>query len=114
MEVGLDYQVGIGAARLSAAQRQKLAISRVLLKRPDVVVVDNATASLDGGAQDRIKQNLLNLGPETSLIWVVPHAKVAEGFDAILVLEGGKVVEQGHFDTLSQPGTKFSELLDAD
>lgn len=114
MEIGLDYQVGIGAARLSAAQRQKLAISRAILKRPDVLIVDDATASLDSASQERIKQNLLEAAGDGSLIWVVPHAKVAAGFDTVIVLEGGKVIEQGTFEELSLPGTTFHEMLEAE
>lgn len=114
MAVGLGYQVGIGGGRLSASQRQKLAISRALLKRPDILILDEATVALDSGSQDRIKHNVLNSPLCRSLIWVVPHAKVTRGFDAILVLDGGRVVEQGTYEELDKPGTLFSEMLMVD
>ena len=100
--------------RLSASQRQKLAISRALLKRPDILILDEATVALDSGSQDRIKHNVLNSPLCRSLIWVVPHAKVTRGFDAILVLDGGRVVEQGTYEELDKPGTLFSEMLMVD
>ena len=114
MEEGLNFQVGIGGGRLSTAQRQKLAISRAYLKSPDILLLDDATAPLDGASQERIRQNLLGSNAECSLIWVVPHAKVAREFDTILVLDGDRIVEQGTFDELNAPGTMFSELLEAD
>lgn len=114
LEEGLNFQVGIGGGRLSTAQRQKLAISRAYLKGPDILFLDDATAPLDGAAHERIKQQLLESNAERSLIWVVPHAKVARAFDTILVLDGDRIVEQGTFDELSAPGTTFSELLEAD
>ena len=114
LEEGLNFQVGIGGGRLSTAQRQKLAISRAYLKGPDIFFLDDATAPLDGAAHERIKQQLLESNAERSLIWVVPHAKVAREFDTILVLDGDRIVEQGTFDELSAPGTTFSELLEAD
>ncbi|MGK0172991.1 MAG: putative ABC transport system ATP-binding protein, partial [Gammaproteobacteria bacterium] len=114
MEVGFDYQVGIAGTRLTGAQRQKLAISRAVLKRPDILIVDDATAALDAGSQERIRKNLLENTNGRTLIWVGPHAKVASEFDTILVLEGGRVAEQGTFEELNQPGTMLHEMLVAD
>jgi ABC-type sugar transport system ATPase subunit len=114
MEVGFDYQVGIAGSRLTGAQRQKLAISRAVLKRPDILIVDDATAALDSGSQERIRKKLLENTDGRTLIWVGPHAKVASEFDTILVLEGGRVAEQGTFEELNQPGTTLHEMLVAD
>jgi ABC-type multidrug transport system fused ATPase/permease subunit len=51
IEVGLDYAVGIAGSRLSPAQRQKVGLARGLLKRPDLVILNEATAALDGSTQ---------------------------------------------------------------
>ena len=109
-ECGLDYPVGIAGSRLSTAQRQKLAIARSVLKRPDVLVVDRATAALDASAQARILDNLLKEFESRTLIWVLHRASLAERFDETIVLEGGKVVEQGRFAELNRPGTVFHEM----
>ena len=59
VEVGLDFQVGIGGSRLSTAQRQKLAVARAVLKRPDVFILSEATSALDGATQTKVVANLL-------------------------------------------------------
>ena len=109
-ECGLDYPVGIAGSRLSSVQRQKLAIARAVLKRPDVLVVDRATAPLDAASQTRILDNLLKEFESRALIWVIHRASLAERFARTIVLEGGKVVEQGTFADLNRPGTAFHEL----
>ena len=112
-ECGLDYPVGIAGSRLSSVQRQKLAIARAVLKRPDVLVVDRATAPLDAQSQTRILDNLLKEFESRALIWVVHRASLAERFRHTIVLEGGKVVEQGTFADLNRPGSAFHELARA-
>ena len=112
-ECGLDYPVGIAGSRLASVQRQKLAIGRAVLKRPDVLVVDRATAPLDASSQTRILDNLLKEFDSRALIWVVHRASLAERFEQTIVLEGGKVVEQGAFAELNRPGTVLHQLAQA-
>src|SRR4029434_11057921 len=59
IEVGLEYNVGVGGKRLTATQRQKLGIARALTKRPQLLVVNEAVAAFDGRTQDRIRDNIL-------------------------------------------------------
>ena len=92
MEVGLEYQVGIAGARLSAAERQKLAIARCVLKRPEIMILDQATAALDAASQNVIERNLASV-QDAGLIWVDGRASLE--FDHTIVLESGKVVYQG-------------------
>jgi ABC-type multidrug transport system fused ATPase/permease subunit len=113
MEAGLDFQVGIAGARLSTAQRQKLAIARCVIKSPDILVINEATAALDDATQKRILKNLLEEFKGRTLIWLVHRASLAQEFEKILVMEGGKVVEQGDFEQLDRPGTVFRELAAA-
>ena len=112
-ECGLDYPVGIAGSRLSSVQRQKLAIARAVLKRPDVLVVDRATAPLDASSQNRILDNLLKEFDSRALIWVVHRASLAERFERTIVLEGGKVVEQGTFADLNRPGSVLHAMAQA-
>ena len=111
MELGLDYSVGIGGARLTAAQRQKLAIARSVLKRPDVLVLDAATAILDGPSQIAVMHNLFEEFKERVLIWLVHRASLGKEFDHAVVLERGRFLEQGRFSELDKPGSVLRELV---
>ncbi|MFQ6022920.1 MAG: ABC transporter transmembrane domain-containing protein [Acidiferrobacterales bacterium] len=110
-EVGLDYPVGIAGSRLSAVQRQKIAIARAILKRPDFLVINAATAAMDGATQEKIMKNLFRELMGRGLIWVLQRASLGSEFDHALVLEDGKVVEQGPFGDLDKPGTVLQQLV---
>ncbi|MGI9335328.1 MAG: ABC transporter transmembrane domain-containing protein [Gammaproteobacteria bacterium] len=111
MAVGLDYEVGIGGSRLSQAQRQKVALARCVLKRPEILVLDEATAALDDASQARVFARLMSEFGERSLIWLLHRASLASAFQHILVMEDCKVVEEGTYEQLStKDDTVFSEL----
>ncbi len=113
MERGLDFSIGIGGARLTAAQRQKLAIARSVLKRPDVLVLDEATAILDGPSQSAVMRNLFEEFQGRALIWLVHRASLGKEFDHTVILERGKFLEQGPFTELDRPGSALRELVSA-
>ena len=113
IEVGLDYNVGVGGKRLSPTQRQKLAIARALLKRPEVLILNEATAVMDSAAHSRIQDNVLKAREGLGVIWMLPRAQAAESFDNVLVLQNGRLVEQGEFAELNKPDTAFGALLHA-
>ena len=114
MEMGLDFQVGIAGSRLSATQRQKLAIARAVLKRPDVLILNEATASLDGAAQTKIMDALLDEFDGRGLIWALHRASFADRFDRVLVMRAGRVVEEGGFDELQSRSATLKELIAAE
>jgi ABC-type cobalamin/Fe3+-siderophores transport system ATPase subunit len=111
MQVGLDHQVGIGGSRLSPVQRQKIAIARAVLKHPDLLVIDEATAAMDGATQAKVMKALFSEFKDRGLIWVLHRASLSSEFDHTLVLDGGKVVEQGRFTDLDKPNTVLQELV---
>ena len=112
--VGLDYEVGIGGARLSPPQRQKLAIARAVMKRPDVLVLDEATAALDPASQRQVMDSLFAEFEGRTLIWVLHRASLAREFGHTLVVDGGRVVEQGRFEDLDRPGSLAARLVALD
>lgn len=114
LEVGLDFQVGIAGKRLSAAQRQKLDLARALLKRPDILILNEATALLDAAAQTRVMERILAARRGRSVIWMLHRPSQARSFDRVLVLGNGKVVEQGTADELNREGTAFHKLMAAE
>ena len=112
MEVGLDYQAGIAGSRLSATQRQKLAIARAVMKRPDVIILSEATVILETAAQARILENVLKEFSEQGVVWSLHRASDAEHFSHVLVMKNGRVVENGDYATVNQDGTAFRELME--
>ena len=114
MEVGLSFHVGIGGGRLSSAQRQKLGIARAILKRPDVLILNEATGSLDGATQTAIQESLREEMAGRGLVWAVHRASMAQDFDRILVMKSGRVIEQGIWDELNNEGSALHELLQSE
>jgi len=91
VEMGLDYDVGIGGRRLSQDQRQKLGLARALIKNASLMIVNNAVAMLPAADQaallDRVRDERRNRG----LFWVTDDVDLAAAFDRVLIAEGGKV-----------------------
>ena len=114
IDVGLDYNVGTGGSRLSLAQRQKAAIARAVLKRPDLLILNEATAALDGQAQSKVSKGLKDEFAGRGIIWVLHRASLARNFDRILVLSNGKLQEQGSPADLDGTGSLMSLLVAAE
>jgi putative ABC transport system ATP-binding protein len=112
--IGLEFHVGIAGKRLSASQRQKLALARALVKRPDFLVVGEATAVMDGPTQNRVMSAVLNEFEGRALFWVLHRASLGRQFDHVLVVRGGRVVEHGAPESLDRAGSSFAELARED
>ena len=111
MQIGLDYSLGIGGSRLSLSQRQKLSIARAMLKRPEILIMDNALSVLDPASQTRVLANVQSEFAGRSLIWVLQRASLASSFEQVLVLENGSVVEHGKFKDYDREGTLVRQLM---
>jgi len=111
-EVGLEFQVGSKGDRLSGGQRQKIGIARALLKNPHILILDEATASLDNASQSRIQQ-LLNaeLKGKHTLIAVVHRLEMVRDYDVIAVMKAGRIIELGNYQELMERKGLFHELV---
>jgi putative ABC transport system ATP-binding protein len=114
IDVGLDYNVGTGGSRLSFAERQKAGIARAVLKRPDLLILNEATSALDGLAQSRVTKGLREEFAGRGIIWVLHRASLARNFDRVLVLSNGKLQEQGAPAELEGNGSLMSLLVAAE
>ena len=112
MAVGLDFEAGIAGSRLSAAQRQKLAIARAVMKRPEVIILSEATVILETATQLHILDNVLQEFSGHGVVWSLHRARDAERFQHVLVMKNGRVVEDGGFEAVNKEGTAFRELVE--
>jgi ATP-binding cassette subfamily B protein len=107
---GLDTVVGDRGYRLSGGEKQRLAIARLLLKAPDVVVLDEATAHLDSESEVAVQRALKTaLAGRTSIVIAHRLSTVREA-DLILVVSDGRVVERGRHSELLARGGQYAEL----
>ena len=105
IETGLDYEVGIGGTRLAPAQRQKLAFARCLLKRPDVIIVNESLSSLDKDSRDAIFAKVKEDIRERSLIWIDSQdgAEGGDRFQHVFAAESGRIVPLGDAAPAERP-----------
>lgn len=107
---GFHTLVGERGIKLSLGQRQRIAIARAFLKQSDLVILDEATSALDSETEARIQESLLELWQGRAAIVIAHRLATLNDVDRILVIEKGKVVEQGSKeDLLASPG-RFAEM----
>jgi ATP-binding cassette subfamily B protein len=105
---GLDTRIGEGGLKLSGGERQRLAIARALLRKPDLLIFDEATSSLDTETEKEITRTIdgiITTRPSFVTLLIAHRLSTIAGADRIVVLKKGKVVEQGsHLDLLRKKG----------
>jgi ATP-binding cassette subfamily B protein len=107
---GLDTVVGDRGHRLSGGEKQRVAIARVLLKAPAVVILDEATAHLDSESERAIQEAFVSaLKGRTSLV-IAHRLSTVQNADQILVLNQGRIVERGRHAELFQAGGLYAQL----
>ena len=107
---GLDTVVGDRGYRLSGGEKQRLSIGRLLLKAPDVVVLDEATAHLDSENESAVQLALATALKDRTSIVIAHRLSTIRQADQILVVEEGKIVQQGTHEELLVAGGLYSDL----
>ncbi|QCI63375.1 ABC transporter ATP-binding protein [Phreatobacter stygius] len=97
---GLDTMVGDRGVKLSGGQRQRIAIARAFLKNAPLLILDEATSALDSEAEEAIREALESLMAGRTVITIAHRLSTLRNFDRILVLQGGKLIEDGAPETL--------------
>ncbi len=88
------FDVGVGGSKLSHADKQKVALARSIIKRPDILVNNDALSSMDREAQTRIRQNIFGLLPETTFIYFFSEMPEGSEFKQVLSMRDGRIVER--------------------
>ncbi len=107
---GLDTEVGERGGRLSMGQRQLVSLMRVLVHRPAIFILDEATASIDPFTEWQIQQALNMILANTTSILIAHRLSTVKAADRIIVLESGKIIEEGDHDGLLAQGGHYASL----
>ena len=102
---GVDTHIGAKGGKLSGGQRQRLAIARAMLKDAPILILDEATAALDNESERLVQDALTHLIPDRTTLVIAHRLSTIEHADQVLVLDGGRLVEQGtHAELLARGG----------
>ena len=107
---GYDTMVGERGQRLSGGQRQRIALARAILKDAPILVLDEATAAVDNETEAAIQRSLLQITANRTTLVIAHRLSTVRHADQIVVLEHGRIVQQGRHDELLQKGGAYAEL----
>jgi ABC-type multidrug transport system fused ATPase/permease subunit len=111
--VGLGYQVGIAGGRLAPVMRQKIGLARTLVKNPDLLILNEATDGMDSQLAGRTIKRILEHMENRGVICVMGRPKLAKMFQKVMIMEEGKITEQGSFPELAESSARFKALLES-
>ena len=109
---GFDAHVGERGVKLSGGQRQRVAIARVMLKDAPILILDEATSALDSEVEAAIQENLYRLMEGKTVIAIAHRLSTIAAMDRLVVMDRGRIIEEGSHDALVAKGGLYAQLWD--
>ena len=103
--------VGEGGSQLSGGQSQRIGIARALYKKPKLLILDEATSSLDKLTETKIQQTIKKLGKDILVISIAHRISSLKAFDKILVIDNGRIEDIGTYNELLKKSRHFNNLV---
>ena len=107
---GIDTQIGEKGVKLSGGEKQRVGIARAIFKDPELLLLDEATSHLDVESEEKIQDSLHKFFQSVTAVVIAHRLTTIKEMDKILVIEGGKIIEQGNFAELHNKKGRFYEL----
>ena len=107
---GLETEIGEAGSNLSGGQRQRLSIARALIRKPEILILDEATSSLDGRSELLFQNAIETISSNYTLIVVAHRLSTIKKAEKIIVIDQGELVESGTYDDLMAKNGLFSSL----
>ena len=108
---GLSGRVAENGNNLSGGQKQRLALARLIIKSPELLIFDEATSALDNSNEIKIQKNIELLFKDKTTITIAHRLTTLKNTDRIFVFDKGKIVQEGNFDSLSSEQGIFQDFL---
>jgi len=112
LEHGIKTEIGERGIRLSGGQKQRLAIAKIFLKDPEIILLDEPTAALDSYSEQKVATAFERLFAGRTVIVIAHRLQTVKSADDIIVLEKGKIVERGTHRQLLKLGGKYAGMVD--
>ncbi len=107
----LDTLIGERGVSLSGGQKQRVALARALIKKPEILILDDAFSHLDSETEEEILENIQGQLRQTTTLIISPRLSAVRGADQIIVMDAGQIIEQGNHASLVRAGGVYANLF---
>ena len=108
---GYDTVIGDRGVRLSGGEIQRIALARAILRKPELLILDEATSSLDSNSEEIIRKSIENIAKHTTIVVIAHRLSTIKNADYVYVLSNGTITEEGNYKELTKKGGLFAQMV---